>query len=170
MAAILYPKEPSSDIGIHGLPDSQLPNHGWNPHIDGLWTGPIPESKSEVDSWEAPRTTHFGGYTAGPAFARIAEYLATLHPELLRYPEPTGSREMPRDLPDPSLRPGEVPNLQGLPLARAAACLARLGFEAHVRGTGTVSRQFPAAGSPLRSGGKVDLFAIPPDESSRRSS
>ena len=28
MAAILYPKEPSDDIGIHGLPDRQLPNHG----------------------------------------------------------------------------------------------------------------------------------------------
>ena len=62
--AILYPKDPSEEIGIHGLPDEQLPNFGWNPHLDGLWTGPIPTSKSEVDDWVSPRTEHFGDGSA----------------------------------------------------------------------------------------------------------
>lgn len=60
MAMVLYPREPSKRVGIHGLPEELVPNYGWNPHLDGLWTGPIPQSRSEVDSWQAPRTDHFG--------------------------------------------------------------------------------------------------------------
>ena len=49
-AAILYPQ-----------PETNLPNYGWQPHVDGMWYSPdLPKSADEVDSWEAPRTRHFG--------------------------------------------------------------------------------------------------------------
>ena len=49
-AAILYPQ-----------PKARTPNFGWQPHIDGMWYSPdIPKTAAEVDSWEAPRTRHFG--------------------------------------------------------------------------------------------------------------
>lgn len=49
-AAVLYPQ-----------PATDLPNFGWQPHIDGMWYSPnIPASAAEVDSWQAPRTAHFG--------------------------------------------------------------------------------------------------------------
>lgn len=60
MPMVLYPSDPSPEIGHHGLPDDQLPNYGFFPHLDGLWTGAIPKSQREVDDWDAPRTEHFG--------------------------------------------------------------------------------------------------------------
>lgn len=63
-AALLYPRDASQRIGVHGLREHEVPNYGFNPHIDGLWTGPIPQSKSEVDSWQAPGTHHFGDASA----------------------------------------------------------------------------------------------------------
>ena len=37
------------------------PNYGWAPHVDGWWySSDIPKTPSEVDSWQAPRTAHFG--------------------------------------------------------------------------------------------------------------
>lgn len=70
-AAVLYPREPSDGVGSHGLPDAQLPNFGFNPHIDGLWSGAIPQSQSEVDSWQAPRTSHFGDGSASVLGANL---------------------------------------------------------------------------------------------------
>ena len=37
------------------------PNYGWVPHVDGWWYSPdLPTSPADVDSWQAPRTAHFG--------------------------------------------------------------------------------------------------------------
>ncbi len=59
-APTLYPREPSDQIGIYGVPDNEVPNHVFYPHVDGLWAGPIPASANEVDDWNSPRTEHFG--------------------------------------------------------------------------------------------------------------
>ncbi|MBV7330631.1 hypothetical protein KFU94_20825 [Chloroflexi bacterium TSY] len=64
-AAILYPREPSKEIGTHGLPDDEVPNHAFFPHLDGLWTGPIPKTASEVDDWHVPKTLYFGDRSLG---------------------------------------------------------------------------------------------------------
>ena len=49
-AAVLYPQ-----------PQTNLPNFGWQPHLDGMWYSPdIPRAAADVDCWEAPRTPHFG--------------------------------------------------------------------------------------------------------------
>lgn len=48
-AATLYPQ-----------PDTPMPNFGWQPHVDGMWYSPDLPTAAEVDSWEAPRTHHFG--------------------------------------------------------------------------------------------------------------
>ncbi len=105
--------------------------------------------------------TYYGGYTAAPALTRMAEYLAGLHPELLRYPAAEKHVVVPPDVPDPTLAVGIVPDLFGLPLNRATVCLARLGFEVHVKGSGTVREQFPAAGANYAPGSVVRVVARP---------
>lgn len=69
MPMVLYPQEPSAEVGIHGVPSNQLPNFGFVPHLDGQWAGRLPRNANEVDSWRSPRTEHFG---AGDARARGA--------------------------------------------------------------------------------------------------
>ena len=55
-AATLYPQR---------TPETARPNFGWQPHIDGLWAGgSLPATPEEVDSWQAPRTAHFGNADA----------------------------------------------------------------------------------------------------------
>lgn len=56
----LFPRDPSDRVGIYGVPDRDVPNHEFYPHIDGLWSGAIPQSQSEVDDFHKPRTEHFG--------------------------------------------------------------------------------------------------------------
>ena len=63
-AQILYPGEPSKQIGTHGLPDDEVPNLAFFPHLDGHWEGPIPKTASEVDDWHVPKTEHFGDRSA----------------------------------------------------------------------------------------------------------
>ena len=60
MPMVLYPQEPSAKTGIHGVPGSQVPNFGFVPHLDGQWAGRLPRNANEVDSWQSPRTEHFG--------------------------------------------------------------------------------------------------------------
>jgi len=91
----------------------------------------------------------------------MAEYLAGLHPELLRYPAAEKHVPVPPDVPDPTLAVGIVPDLSGLPLSRATTCLARLGFDVHVKGSGTVREQFPEAGANHAPGSVVNLVARP---------
>ena len=55
-AALLFPTEAQDN-----------PNFGWQPHLDGLWAGKLPETAAEVDDWRSPRTDHFG---TGDARAR----------------------------------------------------------------------------------------------------
>ena len=63
-AAILYPE-----------PQTDLPNHAWIPHIDGMWySGNIPQSRSEVDSMQAPRTEHFGAADATVIGANLTPF------------------------------------------------------------------------------------------------
>ena len=56
-AAILYPNEKMN-----------TPNYGWYPHLDGLWSGPLPSSADEIDDLNSPRTEQFFG--AGDATVR----------------------------------------------------------------------------------------------------
>lgn len=53
-SAVLYPTNKSKRIGIHGVPEELVPNYGFNLHLDGSWTGPIPQHPDEVDSWQKP--------------------------------------------------------------------------------------------------------------------
>ncbi|MDE0694017.1 MAG: phytanoyl-CoA dioxygenase family protein [Gammaproteobacteria bacterium] len=60
-AAVLYPE-----------PEHDLPNFGWQPHLDGSWYSPdIPKTPREVDSWQAPRTHHFGDASAAELGANM---------------------------------------------------------------------------------------------------
>ena len=55
-AAVLYPQDE---------PEIPRPNFGWQPHIDGLSSFPdLPKTPQEVDSWQSPRTHHFGSADA----------------------------------------------------------------------------------------------------------
>lgn len=127
----------------------------------GYFPADAPQVVGIVYLDEPRHPIHFGGYTAAPALTRMAEYLAGLHPELLRHPDQENPIRVPPDLPDPALTAGVVPDLDGLPLGRAAACLAQLGFVVHVSGSGTVRDQFPAAGVRHAPGSVVQLQAQP---------
>tara|TARA_B100001123_G_scaffold188787_1_gene215613 strand:+ start:4551 stop:5687 length:1137 start_codon:yes stop_codon:yes gene_type:complete len=61
---VLYPVESSDDICIHGVADRDVPWHGCYLHLDGQWTGPIPQRPDEVDDWHVPGTPHFGDRSA----------------------------------------------------------------------------------------------------------
>ncbi|MEM7363632.1 MAG: hypothetical protein AAF525_06375 [Pseudomonadota bacterium] len=54
-AATLYPQP---------QPQKEVPNFGWQPHVDGWWYGQVPETPEEVDSFQIPRTSHFGAADA----------------------------------------------------------------------------------------------------------
>jgi cell division protein FtsI (penicillin-binding protein 3) len=108
---------------------------------------------------DEPRTNHFGGWTAGPALTRMAERLAVLHPEFLRYPDFKTRDALPSNIPDPQLTPGIIPNLVGLPLSRAAICASQLGYEVEVLGSGAVVNQQPRPGQSLQPGGILKLEA-----------
>jgi len=110
---------------------------------------------------DEPRTTHFGGWTAAPAFTRIAERLAVLHPEFLRYPQSEAAKPRLVDQPDPDMTRGIVPDLLGLPLARALNCALHCGFAPATLGSGVVVRQSPAPGTRLGPGETVTLHGRP---------
>jgi membrane peptidoglycan carboxypeptidase len=110
---------------------------------------------------DEPRTTHFGGWTAAPAFTRIAERLAVLHPEFLRYPQSEAAKPRLVDQPNPDMTIGVVPDLLGLPLARALNCALYCGFEPAIEGSGVVVRQSPAPGTRLQPGETVTLHGSP---------
>jgi cell division protein FtsI/penicillin-binding protein 2 len=119
---------------------------------------------------DEPRTTHFGGWTAAPAFTRIAERLAVLHPELLRYPQSEVVKPRLVEQSDPEMTRGVVPDLRGLPLTRALACAVHCGFEPTVTGSGVVVSQSPAPGTRLQAGETVTLYGrhvVSPQEKGR---
>ena len=60
MPMVLYPRDPSADIGGYGVADRDIPNFGFVPHLDGQWAGDLPRNQNEVDNWHSPRTEHFG--------------------------------------------------------------------------------------------------------------
>ena len=63
-AAILYPE-----------PETHTPNYRWSPHVDGMWySAKIPSSAAEVDSWQAPRTEHFGDASAAAIGANMTPF------------------------------------------------------------------------------------------------
>ncbi len=67
MPMVLYPRDPSPEIGGYGVADRDIPNFGFAPHLDGQWAGALPRNQNEVDNWTSPRTEHFG---TGDARAR----------------------------------------------------------------------------------------------------
>jgi cell division protein FtsI/penicillin-binding protein 2 len=108
---------------------------------------------------DEPQGVPDGGVTAAPAFRAIAERLAPMHPELLDYPVLAETEPMPEPPADPELVAGCVPDLTGLPLTRAAAVLAQMGYQAAVTGSGCVHEQSPACGEELALGSIVYLEA-----------
>jgi len=108
---------------------------------------------------DEPRGTPDGGVTAAPAFRDMAERLAAIDPELLDYPVLAESGEMPPICPDPTPVEGYVPDLEGLPLARAVVFASQLGYAVETRGSGCVVAQSPEGGTRLPEGGVVHLQA-----------
>ena len=106
---------------------------------------------------DEPKPVHFGGWTAAPALARMAERLSLMHPEFLRYPDIQKTVSRPVDLPDPEPVPDIVPDLCGLPLARAVNCAARMGWIVEVQGSGSVWQQHPGPGAALPAGGTLQI-------------
>lgn len=65
-AAVQYPV---------ATPAAVPPNFGWIPHVDGWWYSPnLPKTPAEVDSWQVPRTPHFGNADAREIGANMTPF------------------------------------------------------------------------------------------------
>ncbi len=60
MPMVLYPRDPSLEVGSYGVAEKDIPNFAFVPHLDGQWAGRLPRNQNEVDDWHSPRTEHFG--------------------------------------------------------------------------------------------------------------
>jgi cell division protein FtsI (penicillin-binding protein 3) len=123
---------------------------------------------------DSPRTSIYGGPNAGPVFARVAE--ATLRhfgiPPTLNAPPPVlvARRSGPLEIQparthrEPSViavtTTGDVrdlPDFRGLSAREALRVLTKLGLTARLRGTGVVTTQTPAPGTPIEPGMACEL-------------
>jgi cell division protein FtsI (penicillin-binding protein 3) len=138
---------------------------------------------------DEPALVHAGGFVAAPAFRRIGEmslrYLGVIPrgtppvaiSKVAGGPDPAAAMyESMRQAqaPDPPMKeiattnaPApkgtvRVPDLKGLSLREATKSALDLGLLPALDGTGTLSRQEPAAGAVLPKGSRVKLFFEPP--------
>jgi cell division protein FtsI (penicillin-binding protein 3) len=138
---------------------------------------------------DEPALVHAGGFVAAPAFRRIGEmslrYLGVIPrgtppvaiSKVAGGPDPAAAMyEAMRQaqLPEPPMKeiatanvPApkgtvRVPDLKGMSLREATKSALDLGLLPALDGTGTLSRQEPAAGAVLPRGSRVKLFFEPP--------
>lgn len=99
-----------------------------------------------------PQPIHYGGYTAGPVFRRVAEQYVILHPDMFT---------LPAQLAQDSAKPQTdtvvtVPSLVGVELKEAQDIAKAWGVELHSSAAeGTVVWQFPPASRRVLSGDRV---------------
>jgi cell division protein FtsI (penicillin-binding protein 3) len=116
---------------------------------------------------------YYGGPIAGPVFQRIAE--ATLRhlgvPPTLNAPPPVlvARRTDQAEMPTPSRRTAsliqvgtsgdvrDLPDLRGLSAREALRVLTKIGLTARLTGSGVVTRQVPAPGTPIEPGMACEL-------------
>jgi cell division protein FtsI (penicillin-binding protein 3) len=138
---------------------------------------------------DEPSVAHAGGFVAAPAFRRIGEmslrYLGVIPrgtppvaiSKMTSGPDPAAAMyEAMRQaqLPEPPMKeiamtnvPApkgtvRVPDLKGMSLREATKSALDVGLLPALDGTGTLSRQDPAAGAVLPKGARVKLFFEPP--------
>lgn len=111
---------------------------------------------------ERPHPVHYGGWTAGPAFRRIAERYAIANPDLFSPPQRLLVEK------DETVRSTvEVPDLVGEMLAVARQTAEGCGLRLRGNNTeGVVVWQFPAANCLALDGQEILIVAI--DQSSKR--
>lgn len=98
---------------------------------------------------DEPRTSGYGGYTAGPIFKNIAMRIAGLDNDI--------QRNMYKQEPDLQ-HLAQVPLLRGLPKTQAEDLLYNLNMPFAITGkSGYVAQQTPEAGIPLQAGQKISL-------------
>ncbi|MEX0724272.1 MAG: penicillin-binding transpeptidase domain-containing protein [Gracilimonas sp.] len=98
---------------------------------------------------DEPKTSGYGGFTAGPVFKNIAMRIAGLDDNI--------QRSMKSDEPEVPLFT-QTPSLKGLSKDKAQLLLSNLNLSYDVAGKeGYVTDQIPAAGSPLEVGEKISL-------------
>lgn len=99
---------------------------------------------------DEPKTSYYGGFTAGPIFREITTRIIGLDDQI--QPEPAS----PKPVQDYHL--AHVPNLKGLGIDEAALLLRSAGFSFSIEGNGSfVSKQAPAAGERFKKRGRVSL-------------
>lgn len=99
---------------------------------------------------DEPKTSGYGGYTAGPVFRNIAKRIAGLDNDIQRYFEHT---EQDQEI------FAQVPSLKGMTESQARELLKNLNLPYSFTGTGTyVLKQIPETGTELESGQRISLF------------
>ncbi|MEX0856602.1 MAG: penicillin-binding transpeptidase domain-containing protein [Balneolaceae bacterium] len=98
---------------------------------------------------DEPKTSAYGGYTAGPIFKNVATRIAGLDNDI--------QRKIENEKPEPQLI-AHVPFLKGLKKKQAEEVLDNLNLAYSISGkTGYISQQIPQAGDSLSGEGKILL-------------
>jgi cell division protein FtsI (penicillin-binding protein 3) len=139
----------SSAVSIAGktgtaqIPDISNRRYFWNKYM-ASFAGFFPYEKPMVAGiviFEDPQPVHYGGWTAGPVFRRIAERYGIQHPDLFTAPQ-----RMLAENSDRFENTTEVPDLLGRLLNQAEALARQRGLKVRCGGNeGTVIWQFPSA-------------------------
>ncbi|UCD64706.1 MAG: PASTA domain-containing protein [Candidatus Zixiibacteriota bacterium] len=127
--------------GTAQIPNPVTKGYYWN-HYMASFAGFFPCERpllAGVIVYEDPQPIHYGGYTAGVSFRRVAERYSLLYPDLF-----TAPHRMLTETSDRLQNTTEVPNLVGRELAQAQAMAAERGLKVRANsGDGTVIWQFP---------------------------
>jgi len=98
---------------------------------------------------DEPRTSGYGGYTAGPIFRKVAKRIAGLD-DNIQHNMKSESPELPELV--------KVPFLKGITQEQTEILLTSLNIPYTIKGkSGHVVQQTPAAGTELQSGEKISL-------------
>jgi hypothetical protein len=113
---------------------------------------------------EEPHPVTYGGWTAGPAFRKIAERYAVLHPDFLDVPDRTlAERDAKLD------GTSEIPDLVGRHITLAETTVSQCGLRLRSNADdGHVVWQYPSADRLVFDGSEILVAVQPPEGSPTR--
>jgi membrane peptidoglycan carboxypeptidase len=148
--------------GTAQLPNLEKGGYYWGRYM-ASFAGFFPYEKPKVAGIvliENPQPIHYGGWTAGPVFRRVAERYSILHPDVFTAPH--------RMLSETSTRfqnTCEIPDLVGHRVQQAVAMAAERGLTLRCdKEEGTVVWQFPPADRLAFEGDEILVSAASPSD------
>ncbi|MEA3297258.1 MAG: penicillin-binding transpeptidase domain-containing protein [candidate division Zixibacteria bacterium] len=152
--------------GTAQIPDLENRRYFNNKFI-GSFAGYFPYEKPLVAGivlLEEPHPVHYGGWTAGPAFRRIAERYSVINPDIITVSERTLVEQTQE-----SETTVEVPNLIGRNIKQASLEAIKHSIRLRSNGdTGHIVWQFPVADRLVLRGDEILIAVVKPEETKPR--